>query len=72
MVNYKGIYFGDNNEKFTDPETGAHFRYKDMCQRLLGAKEQRKIIDRQLGIIFLDETPEPESHELLVTKEESK
>ena len=31
MINYKGIYFADNNEKFTDSETGAHFKFQDMC-----------------------------------------
>lgn len=30
LVNFKGIYYGDTNEKFHDEKTGAHFRYKDM------------------------------------------
>ena len=35
LMNYKGIYFNDDpNSKFTDPETGAHFQFRDMCQRL--------------------------------------
>lgn len=35
LINYKGIYFNDDpGQKFTDPETGAHFEYKDMCRRL--------------------------------------
>lgn len=35
LLNYKGIYFGDDpNTKYTDPETGAHFEFKDMCKRL--------------------------------------
>ena len=35
LMNYKGIYFNDDpNSKFTDPETGAHFAFKDMCARL--------------------------------------
>jgi hypothetical protein len=30
--NYKGIYFNDEpGSKFTDPITGAHFEYNDMC-----------------------------------------
>ena len=33
-MNYKGIYFGDDNQKYTDPETGAHFDFGDMCRRL--------------------------------------
>lgn len=29
--NYKGIYVNDEpGQKFTDPETGAHFRFDDM------------------------------------------
>ena len=31
FANYKGIYFGDTNEKYIDEETGAHFRYRDLC-----------------------------------------
>lgn len=32
LMNYKGIYFNDDpNSKFTDPETGAHFQFRDMC-----------------------------------------
>ena len=35
LMNYKGIYFNDDpNSKFTCPETGAHFQFRDMCQRL--------------------------------------
>ena len=35
MINYKGIYYNDDaGQKYTDPETGAHFEYKDMCRRL--------------------------------------
>jgi len=32
--NYKGIYFNDNTQKFTDEATGAHFEYFDMFNRL--------------------------------------
>lgn len=35
LINYKGIYFNDEpGQKQTDPETGAHFRFRDMCRRL--------------------------------------
>ena len=34
MNNYKGIYFEDDNEKFQCPETGAHFKYDDLCRRM--------------------------------------
>ena len=34
--NYKGIFFGEENPstKYQDPETGAHFDYKDLIKRL--------------------------------------
>ena len=35
LINYKGIYFDDDSgQKYTDPETGAHFEYLDMYRRL--------------------------------------
>ena len=35
LINYKGIYFNDEpGQKFTDPETGAHFEFKDICRRI--------------------------------------
>ena len=34
-MNYKGIYFNDDqNSKYTCPVTGAHFEFKDMCNRM--------------------------------------
>ena len=51
MQNYKGIYYGDQTEKYMDPATGCHFRYTDLCERLLKLKKQRKIIDKRLGLI---------------------
>jgi len=51
LINYKGIYFGDDNAKFQDEVTGAHFRYYDICQRLEVAKKYRKEIDIKLNII---------------------
>lgn len=36
LINYKGIYFNDDQgNKFTDPVTGAHFEFKDMCKRII-------------------------------------
>lgn len=34
LNNYKGIYFDDDNEKYTDPVNGAHFRFEEMCRLL--------------------------------------
>ena len=52
MVNFKGIYYDDNEQKFTDEETGAHFRFEEMYQALLVAKEARKIIDKRLKVVY--------------------
>ena len=46
MQNYKGIYYGDTTEKFIDPVTGCHFRYLDLCQRMLKLKKQRVVHKR--------------------------
>ena len=43
--NFKGIYFGEKTEKYQDPETGCHFRYEDLCQRMNKLREKRKILD---------------------------
>lgn len=32
--NFKGIYYGEDNAKYTDPKTGAHFEYYDLCKRI--------------------------------------
>ena len=48
--NFKGIHFGDKVEKYQDPVTGCHFRYSDLCQRLVKMKAHRKMIDKRLGI----------------------
>lgn len=35
MLNYKGIYFQDEDDKkYTCPKTGAHFEHSDVCRRL--------------------------------------
>ena len=52
LINYKGIYFDDNNEKYIDDSTGAHFRYDEIYQRLLIAKVERKRLDRELNITY--------------------
>ena len=47
MVNFKGIYYGEDNEKYTDEKTGAHFRYKDLCRRIDGAKIERTKLEKE-------------------------
>ncbi len=42
LSDYKGIYYGDQTQKYQDPVTGAHFEFRDMCRRL------EKLFDRQL------------------------
>jgi len=34
LHNYKGIYFGDENEKFICPWTGAHFKFEELTSKL--------------------------------------
>ena len=34
LINYKGIYFDDDKEKYSCPITGAHFEFQDVCRRL--------------------------------------
>ena len=41
FTNFKGLYFGNDNEKQTDDETGAHFIRKDLFVRLSRAKLER-------------------------------
>jgi hypothetical protein len=33
-MNYKGIYHDKVEEKYTCPETGAHFKFRQMCALL--------------------------------------
>ena len=50
--NYKGIYFGDDNQKFHDKKTGAHFQYDNLRKLLKIASQERAIIDKKLGIVY--------------------
>lgn len=50
-MNYKGMYFNDDpNTKYTDPDTGAHFEFKDMCGRLKKVVTWRKVYEQKLKI----------------------
>lgn len=35
LTNYKGIYYGDDNQKFICPKTGAHFKHEELISKLL-------------------------------------
>lgn len=61
LNNYKGIYYGDTTEKYLDPVSGCHFRYLDLCQRMLKLKKQRKIIDKRLGLITSSQERSPKA-----------
>jgi hypothetical protein len=55
--NYKGIYADDEGgEKYTCPETGAHFEPKDLCKRIYKIIEKRKPFELELygGPMLLD------------------
>jgi hypothetical protein len=46
MINYKGIYFEDDSgQKYTCPESGAHFEYLDMFRRLKRVGNSRDLIE---------------------------
>lgn len=41
--NYKGVFFEDNpTTKYTDPDTGAHFDFRDVCKRITALIRQRE------------------------------
>ena len=44
LLNYKGEHFADDNAKFIDPATGAHFRYKEVFNLLLELREKRDFL----------------------------
>ena len=47
LINYKGIYYNDDaGQKYTDPETGAHFEFRDMCKRLTRILQKREAYDQ--------------------------
>ena len=52
--NFKGIYADAPKEKYIDPVTGAHFKYRDLYQRISVMLERRKLIDQQLGIVYTE------------------
>ncbi|CAI2387529.1 unnamed protein product [Moneuplotes crassus] len=67
LMNYKGIYIDDEpGEKFQDPETGAHFDYKEIYDRLLevekeiGGSQERdqKTIKMNQELLKIDEEDE--------------
>ena len=47
LINYKGIYSNDDaGQKYTDPETGAHFEFRDMCKRLTRIMQKREAYEQ--------------------------
>lgn len=49
-MNYKGIYFNDDpNSKYTCPETGAHFKFTDMCSRLNQILKKRRFNEYKIA-----------------------
>ena len=41
LENYKGIYAEQEDEKYIDPVTGAHFKHDDICKRLIVVFKER-------------------------------
>eukprot|EP00826_Nyctotherus_ovalis_P053378 TRINITY_DN6928_c0_g2_i2.p2 TRINITY_DN6928_c0_g2~~TRINITY_DN6928_c0_g2_i2.p2 ORF type:complete len:152 (-),score=27.94 TRINITY_DN6928_c0_g2_i2:441-896(-) len=40
LNNYKGEHYDSDNEKHQDPVTGAHFRYKEVCDKLRAIQKE--------------------------------
>ena len=66
--NFKGIHFGDKTEKYQDPETGCHFKYRDLCQRMIKMKAHRKMIDKRLGLPSSSEVKSPVNEPVVAAK----
>lgn len=48
FANYKGIYAEDDtDQKYTCPETGAHFEFNDICRRLQKVMQYRKNLEEK-------------------------
>jgi hypothetical protein len=56
LANYKGIYYGDTNEKYMDPQTGAHFRFKDLSGRINLLQKNRINLLNGIESLFPDIT----------------
>jgi hypothetical protein len=41
LANFKGIYYGDDSEKYSCPKTGAHFKFRSLCDILEKIRVQR-------------------------------
>ena len=47
LNNYKGIYANEEaGQKYTCPQTGAHFEYKDISRRMIKLSERRQLMDK--------------------------
>lgn len=42
LLNFKGMFFENEHQKYTCPITGAHFEPKDLCRRLMLIKNERE------------------------------
>lgn len=56
LEKYKSLHPGNNEDpdgtgglKFSDPDTGAHFEYIDVCKRLAFVSKLRKQLDEDWG-----------------------
>ncbi|CDW87204.1 UNKNOWN [Stylonychia lemnae] len=46
LLNFKGIFFENEHQKYICPKTGAHFEPNDLCRRLNMVKHDRDKLDR--------------------------
>lgn len=54
LENYKTVHPGESEDtgglKYSDPETGSHFEFVDICKRLNGVQKLRKNLDQAWGL----------------------
>ena len=53
--NYKGIFYGTEEEKYTDPVTGAHFEFGDIWNRLDAVIKDRNSADERIKSKLLNQ-----------------
>lgn len=46
--NYKGIFYGTEEEKYSDPVTGAHFEHNDMWKRINAIIRERNSVEDRI------------------------
>ena len=51
--NFKGLYYNTSEDKYIDSQTGAHFHYQDLCNRLAAVAEKRNKLESRAHVLTL-------------------